>query len=60
MANLFNVHPFFFVSILSDWFLQEALPQCEQLNYIFSSLFKADQPIDIPGIKSQSIVPVKD
>lgn len=48
--------PLLFVNVTLDWFLLETLPELKQLNNIFCSFFKHNQPIDAPSVKSKTII----
>ena len=60
MADLFDMDPLFFVDVDADLLFVEALPESQELNHIFGSLFEHDQTIDIPRIESESTIAIED
>ena len=60
MAKLLQVAPLFGVRLATNRFIVEAVPQTEQLDYIFSRLFEDYQAIYAPCVKPEAIASVED
>ena len=53
-----QVGPFLFVYIMFDGFTFKAVPQLEQLHNVLCTLLEDCQPIDVPCIEPDSLVPI--
>ena len=59
LTELLNVLPFGFVLVPLDLFASHAVPELEQLDNILCSLLEDYEPIDVPCVKSNAVLPVE-
>ena len=58
VAQLLDVLPLAFVLVL-NLFGAETIPQLQKLHYILCCLLEHDQPVYVPGVESNSVLPVQ-
>lgn len=58
VAQLLYMLPFAFVLVL-NLFGAETIPQLQKLHHILCCLLEHDQPVYVPGVESNSVLPVQ-